>query len=56
MRALAEGNERIRLDEIIKALFTTSNGVLLRLLNGIFDENFMEDEVEISMENKEFPF
>ena len=55
MKALAEGNERIRLDEIIKALFTTSNGVLLRLLNGIFDENFMEDEVEISMENKEFP-
>lgn len=54
MRKLVEGHERIRLDEIIKALFTTSNGVLLRLLNGIFDENFMEDEVEISMENKEF--
>jgi len=52
---LAVDNERIRLDEIIKALFSTSNGVLLRLLNGIFEENFKEDDVEISMENKEFP-
>lgn len=55
MRILVVDSERIRLDEIIKALFSTSNGVLLKLLNGIFDENFKEDEVEISMENKEFP-
>lgn len=54
MRILVVDNERVRLDEIIKALFATSNGVLLKLLNGIFDENFKEDEVEISMTNKEF--
>lgn len=52
---MTDDSERVRLDEIIKALFSTSNGVLLKLLNGIFDENFKEDEVEISMENKEFP-
>lgn len=52
---MAADSERVRLDEIIKAMFSTSNGVLLKLLNGIFDENFKEDEVEISMENKEFP-
>ena len=45
--------ERIKLDEILKMLFSTSNKVLVKLLNGIFDEDFSEDEVEVYVTNNE---
>ena len=47
-------NDKVNLDEILKSLFSTSDKVLINLLNGIFDENFREDEVSISIANNEF--
>ena len=35
-------------------LFSTSNKVLINLLNGIFDEDFAEDEVSLTVSNNEF--
>lgn len=46
--------EKIKLDEVLKYLFSTSNKVLINLLNGIFDENFKEDEVSLTISNNEF--
>ena len=46
--------ERVKLDEVLKFLFSTSNKVLVNLLNGIFEEEFEPDEVEISVSNNEF--
>ena len=46
--------EKVNLDEILKSLFSSSSKVLINLLNGIFDENFKEDEVSISISNNEF--
>ena len=45
---------KIQLDEVLKFLFSTSKKVLINLLNGIFDENFQEDEVSITVANNEF--
>ena len=38
----------------MKFLFSTSNKVLVKLLNGIFNENFNVDEVELTVSNNEF--
>ena len=46
--------EKIKLDEVLKYLFSTSNKVLINLLNGIFDEDFEEDEVNLTVSNNEF--
>ena len=46
--------EAVKLDEVLKSLFSTSKKVLINLLNGIFDENFHEDEVGITIANNEF--
>lgn len=46
--------EKIKLDEVLKFLFSTSNKVLVKLLNGIFDEKFNVDEVELTVSNNEF--
>ena len=46
--------EKVKLDEVLKSLFSTSNKVLINLLNGIFDEDFKEDEVSISISNNEY--
>ena len=40
--------EKVKLDEVLKFLFSTSNKVLVKLLNGIFNENFSVDEVELT--------
>ena len=34
--------EKVKLDEILKYLFSTSNKVLVKLLNAIFEEDFKE--------------
>ncbi|MGL4772586.1 MAG: hypothetical protein ACRC2K_03385, partial [Clostridium sp.] len=47
-------NEKVKLDEILKFLFSTSKKVLLKLLNGVFEENFNIDEVELTVSNNEF--
>ena len=44
----------MKLDEVLKFLFSTSNKVLVKLLNGIFNENFNVDEVELTVSNNEF--
>ncbi len=41
--------EKVKLDEVLKYLFTTSNKVLINLLNAIFEENFKEDEVDLTI-------
>lgn len=46
--------EKVKLDEILKFLFNSSEKVLVKLLNSIFDENFNEDEVSVTITNSEF--
>ena len=46
--------EKVKLDEVLKFLFSTSNKVLVKLLNGIFNEKFDVDEVELTVSNNEF--
>lgn len=41
--------EKVKLDEILKFLFNSSEKVLVKLLNSIFDENFNEDEVSVTI-------
>ena len=35
--------EKVKLDEILKFLFNSSEKVLVKLLNSMFNENFKED-------------
>lgn len=46
--------EKVKLDEVLKFLFSTSKNVLIKLLNGVFDESFKLDEVNITVSNNEF--
>ncbi|MGL4876275.1 MAG: hypothetical protein ACRC30_16685 [Clostridium sp.] len=46
--------EAIKLDEILKFSTSMSNRVLLAFLNSLFNENFTEEEVEITVSNNEF--
>ncbi|MGL5676446.1 MAG: hypothetical protein ACRDDX_08525 [Cellulosilyticaceae bacterium] len=46
--------EKVKLDEVLKFLFSTSNQVLVKLLNGIFEEDFEIGEVELAVSNNEF--
>ncbi|MGL5577352.1 MAG: hypothetical protein ACRDCW_17580 [Sarcina sp.] len=54
MNLQRDKKESVKLDQILKYLFNTSNKVLVKLLNGLFDENFDEDEVEITVSNNEY--
>ncbi|AGF57784.1 hypothetical protein B0P06_003911 [Clostridium saccharoperbutylacetonicum] len=47
-------NEKVKLDEVLKFLFSTSKKVLVNLLNGIFQENYSSDQVKLSVSNNEF--
>jgi hypothetical protein len=51
---LSISNEKVKLDEVLKFLFSTSKKVLVNLLNGIFGESFNSDEVNLSVSNNEF--
>ncbi|WP_346929872.1 DUF4351 domain-containing protein [Clostridium sp.] len=46
--------EKVKLDQVLKFLFSTSNKVLINLLNGVFEENFNVDEVSLTVSNNEF--
>ena len=46
--------EHIKLDEILKSLFTVSNKVLLNMMNTIFHEDHKIDETSITVVNNEF--
>ena len=48
-----ESND-VKLDEILKSLFTVSKKVLIKMMNSIFKENFDEENTEITFENNEF--
>ncbi|OPJ59774.1 hypothetical protein [Clostridium oryzae] len=47
-------NEHIKLDEILKSLFTSSNKVMLDFINNAFNEEYTYD-TELVFENNEFP-
>lgn len=49
-----ETKEKVKLDEVLKYLFSTSNKVLVKLINSIFGESFETDEIEITISNNEF--
>ena len=46
--------ERVKLDEMLKNLFSASQKVLVQLLNGLFDMDYREGEVQISLGSTEF--
>ena len=46
--------EKIKLDEILKFLFSTSHKVLINLLNGVFEESLNADDVELTITSNEF--
>ncbi|MGL5066472.1 MAG: hypothetical protein ACRC6T_01405 [Sarcina sp.] len=46
--------ESVKLDQVLKFLFNTSNKVLVNLLNGLFEESFDENEVNITVSNNEY--
>ena len=46
--------EKHKLDRIMKVLFKLSKKVMLDLINGLFNENFVTEEVKIEYTNSEF--
>lgn len=49
-----KSKESVKLDQVLKYLVSTSNKTLVNLLNGVFDESFKEEEVELVRGNNEF--
>lgn len=47
-------SDRIKLDEILKSLFTVSNKVLINMLNSLFKENYATEATEVSFGSNEF--
>ncbi|HWQ41946.1 MAG TPA: hypothetical protein VN456_07910, partial [Desulfosporosinus sp.] len=47
-------SERVKLDEILKSLFTVSSKVLINMLNSLFKENYAEEATEVSFSSNEF--
>ncbi|MEG0905570.1 MAG: hypothetical protein RSF87_05035 [Cellulosilyticaceae bacterium] len=54
MIVMNETKEKVKLDQVLKFLFSTSNKVLVNLLNGIFEEKFDVNEVDLVVSNNEF--
>src|SRR5690554_3833905 len=46
--------QKLKLDQIMRVLFKLSKKVTLNMINRLFNENFVSDEVDISYENSEF--
>jgi len=46
--------EAIKLDVLLKDLFSVTKRALIQLLNGVFDEDYDEYEVDITITNNEF--
>ena len=51
---LKQAMEKVKLDEMLKDLFSASHRVLVALLNGLFGQDFREEDVEISLGATEF--
>lgn len=47
-------SERVKLDEILKSLFTVSSKVLINMLNSLFKENYATESTEVSFGSNEF--
>ena len=47
-------SERVKLDEILKSLFTVSSRVLINMLNSLFKENYAAEATEVSFASNEF--
>ncbi|MFZ3130674.1 MAG: hypothetical protein WA125_06110 [Desulfosporosinus sp.] len=47
-------SERVKLDEILKSLFTVSSKVLINMLNSLFKENYAAEATEVSIGSNEF--
>ena len=47
-------SERVKLDEILKSLFTVSRKVLINMLNSLFKENYAAEATEVSFGSNEF--
>lgn len=47
-------SERVKLDEILKSLFTVSSIVLINMLNSLFNENYAPEATEVSFACNEF--
>ena len=47
-------SERLKLDEILKSLFTVSSKVLINMLNSLFKENYVAEATEVSFASNEF--
>lgn len=46
--------DRVKLDEILKLLFTVSNKVLINMFNSLFKENYVAETTEVSFASNEF--
>jgi len=46
--------EAIKLDALLKDLFSVTKRALIQLLNGVFDETYDESQVDITITNNEF--
>lgn len=51
---MVKSKEAVKLDQILKLLFSTSDKVLLGMLNSIFNENLSIENVKIIKSNNEF--
>lgn len=47
-------SERVKLDEILKSLFTVSSKVLINMLNSLFKESYTAEATEVSFTSNEF--
>ena len=47
-------SEWVKLDEILKSLFTVSSKVLINMLNSLFKENYAIEATEVSFGSNEF--
>lgn len=47
-------SERVRLDEILKSLFSVSSTVLVNMLNSLFQEKYAPEATEVSFASNEF--
>lgn len=55
MKSTKQSSDYVKLDEILKILFTVSDKVLITLLNALFNENFDPKQTTITPLDKEFP-
>lgn len=51
---MQQDKEAVKLDEILKSLISTSKQVLVNFINTIFQEEFSDRDVDITIGNNEF--